>query len=331
MTSLGRYCKRVTNIGHQSRQQFRRGFSLIELLVVIAIIGILMALLLPAVQVTREAARRTQCKNNLRQLGLAVHNFEATYQHYPSNGWGFLWMGDPDRGTGPKQPGGWVYQLLPFIEQDNLAELGSGLDDAAKADALGELCRTPLALFKCPSRPGKQVSKLNPDLSFHNANLPQNVAKTDYAINEGDFITGTLGGPSSLAEGDDPRYAWRDVSQATGVSFLRSTIRPRDVTDGASNTYLIGEKRVSQSGWSDGSDPGHDQPMYSGVDLDLNRWTISGPLPDGLSAQPRLFGSSHPGGCHFVLCDGSVKQVSYVVDQKVHQYFGNRRDGQVTE
>src|SRR5687768_6477407 len=86
-----------------------RGFTLVELLVVIAIIGILVALLLPAVQAARESARRTQCKNHLKQLSLAFLTHENTYGYFPSGGWGWVWTGDPDLGSGERQPGGWAY------------------------------------------------------------------------------------------------------------------------------------------------------------------------------------------------------------------------------
>src|SRR5947199_3572395 len=97
----------------------RWGFTLIELLVVIAIIAILIGLLLPAVQKVREAAARTQCQNNLKQLGLGMHNCHDTNGYFPSSGWGWLWVGDPDRGQGRKQPGGWTVKVLPFVEQAN--------------------------------------------------------------------------------------------------------------------------------------------------------------------------------------------------------------------
>lgn len=315
---------------HRTARRSSRGFTVVELLVSIAVIGLLIALLLPAVQSAREAARRTQCRNNLRQLGTAVHNFEATHRSYPSNGWGFLWMGEPDRGAGPNQPGGWIYQLLPYIEGGTLAELGKGQDATARRATLGILAATPVPLLKCVSRPSPSVSPRKPELVFHNADVPENVAKTDYAINEGDYITNTDGGPLTLAEGDDPHYDWTKVRKATGVSFLRSRIRPADVTDGTSHTYLIGEKSVSIEGYLEPTDGGNDAPLYSGVDLDINRWTLAGPLPDGPSPQVRRFGSAHSSGCHFVFCDGSVREISYYINRLVHRHLGNRKDGQQT-
>ena len=102
-----------------------RGFTLVELLVVIAIIGILVALLLPAIQAAREAARRNACKNQLKQLALGCMNYESSIKHLPSGGWGSKWLGDADRGSGPNQSGGWIYNILPFIEQQNLHDMPS--------------------------------------------------------------------------------------------------------------------------------------------------------------------------------------------------------------
>ena len=104
----------------------RGGFTLVELLVVITIIGILIALLLPAVQAAREAARQAQCRNNLKQLALACLNHEQIHRFLPTNGWGTYWEGDPDRGVAKSQPGGWVFNVLPYIEQPTIHDLGKG-------------------------------------------------------------------------------------------------------------------------------------------------------------------------------------------------------------
>ena len=137
----------------------RRGFTLVELLVVITIIGILIALLLPAVQSAREAARALQCKNNVKQMALACLTHESIRGHFPASGWtyGYRYVGDPDRGFSDDQPGGWHYNILPYMELANLHDLGKGLSDAARRETGKQICGTVVSTFICPSRIAKPL------------------------------------------------------------------------------------------------------------------------------------------------------------------------------
>src|SRR5262245_28766217 len=119
------------------------GFTLVELLVVIAIIGVLVALLLPAVQAAREAARRTQCTNNVKQIGLAFHNHADINGHLPTGGWGWGWVGDADLGTGKNQTGSWPFNILPYIEQKTIYDMSGGSPGQPKQDALTRMVQTP--------------------------------------------------------------------------------------------------------------------------------------------------------------------------------------------
>src|SRR5207245_6925820 len=125
----------------------RRGFTVLELLVIIAIVGVLLALLLPAVQKVRETASRLQCGNNLHEIGIALHSNHDTYHRFPSGGWGWSWLGMPDRGTGREQPGGWIYSILPFVEQGNLRRLGAGQGSPQLERSLAILLATPIPVF----------------------------------------------------------------------------------------------------------------------------------------------------------------------------------------
>ncbi len=294
-----------------------------------AIVSILIAIIVPAIQMGREASRRTQCQNHLRQISVAAANFEATYHRFPADGWGFGWMGDPNRGVGKQQPGGWIYQLLPYLERSDLANAGAGQTDPELGATLATISTTSVPVFKCPTRSSEPVGPSTTIFLYANMINPGSAAKTDYAINEGDYITNTPAGPPSLAEGDSASYIWTDVSKATGVSFLRHGVRAADISDGLSNTYFCGEKNVSTKGYTTAVDSGYDQTMFSGVDLDNARWTIEPPIGDRQAIIVRRFGSAHSGGCFMARCDGSVSLVSYSIDQQVHRSTGNRNDGGV--
>ncbi len=131
----------------------KHGFTLVELLVVITIIGILIALLLPAVQAAREAARRTQCAKNVKEMALAAMNHEQANGYLPTGGWGYAWVGDPRYGFGVEQPGGFFYNILPFLEQHDLHDLSlKASDDTSRNNAGLTMIQTPLSLMSCPSR-----------------------------------------------------------------------------------------------------------------------------------------------------------------------------------
>ena len=122
---------------------------------VITIIGILISLLLPAVQSAREAARRAQCSNNLKQMGLAFHNHHTLLGHFPSGGWGNHWVGDADRGFDEKQPGGWIYNILPYVEQNAVREMGAGVTPWNSAQKLAintQRNQVVIPIFHCPTR-----------------------------------------------------------------------------------------------------------------------------------------------------------------------------------
>ncbi len=168
------------------------GFTLVELLVVIAIIGILVALLLPAVQAAREAARRSQCVNQLKQLSLGCQLHHDVQKFLPTVGWGYNWVADPDRGFGLQQPGGWHYGVLPYIEEQAIRDIGKGTDYAVtgpngKRTKLKELLQQSLAAFHCPSRRGVGLRPFDKDktLTLVNSDEPETAPKPTTASTPG--------------------------------------------------------------------------------------------------------------------------------------------------
>lgn len=315
----------------------RAGFTLVELLVVIAIIGILIALLLPAVQAARETARRMTCANHLKQIGLGCHMHLETHKMFPTGGWHPRWVGDPLRGFGKDQPGGWIYNILPYVEAQtiwNLPDDGSTeLITADQREAAGVMSQTPIPLFNCPSRrPAEPFAvELGPGWDPFNAKKTQTMARSDYAANAGDFTPDDDFNrliPSNYSQSET--FNWEDNTILTGVCFFRSEISTRQITDGLTNTILVGEKYLTPNHYRSGEDGADNHSMYQGYDRDVVRWTgvELPPQQDRLNDEKWFnFGSAHAGTYQAVFCDGSVRQIQYQIDPLVHARMGNRHDG----
>jgi prepilin-type N-terminal cleavage/methylation domain-containing protein/prepilin-type processing-associated H-X9-DG protein len=317
----------------------RNGFTLVELLVVIAIIGILVGLLLPAVQAARESARRLQCANNLKQLATATLVFHQSNGRYPSGGWGYTWAPHPDRGFGVEQPGSWIYSILPQLEQENLANVGSGAgaeNDTSPILLNGNKSRleTVLPTIYCPTRRSATAMPMTGTIDFVkqprlSATLTK-VCRNDYAANAGENITGFGAGPGNLAGAKT--YGFPSPAAATGIVFTRSKFNAAQVLDGTSNTYLIAEKYLCPEEKASGSGYGDDQGAYVSDERDVVRFADSQPMQDRAgNTNTWNFGSAHSGGFQASFCDGSVRSIGYHIDSTTHRYLANRKDRQVID
>jgi len=252
-----------------------QAFTLVEVLVVIAIIGALVALIMPAIEGAREAARRSSCANNLKQLALAGKMHTDAHRIYPTGGWGANWVGDPDGGFGVKQPGGWIYNILPYIEQQNLRNIGAGLPKEEKRLAMAQLMKTPLEVTICPSRRLARAYPYNGPSTLENAIPPKKVGKTDYAIN-------------NLLSHKESEVILAEIQLSKGVS----------------NTVMVGEKSLSRGSYKVGAG-GDALCMYMGDSTDIARDVSGSPANDDNGGSG--FGGPHPGGCNIAYCDGSVR------------------------
>ncbi len=319
-------CCRLSKTRYSEGSDRARAFTLIELLVVIAIIGILIGLLLPAVQTVRESANRIECANNLKQIGIAILNHHSTCNRFPTGGWGWGWVGDPDRINDHRQPGGWIYNILPYVEQENLYKVGAGQAQAQKQAAIAQRVATPLRLFNCPSRrSGGPFPNLNHRF-VEAGSPPSHCARSDYAANAGSQAENQFYfGPDSLTQGDTT-FNWRSTDTLTGIMFQRSEIKLTDIKRGSSNTYLAGERYINPDQYETGVDMADNECLYAGFDNDNYRVTNNPPWQDrpGLTDYFR-FGSAHRAGLNMLYCDGSVHFLLFEINPNVHLEQGSRR------
>lgn len=281
--------------------QFKKGFTLVELLVVIAIIATLVGLLLPAVNAAREAARSMQCKNNLKQFGGAVSTHMERQKMLPTGGWGPNWTGYPDFGFGQGQPGGWLYSIMPYMDQERIFSYNRtnnnspNYNDSVAKKSVQELVSNPLKTCNCPTRRRPQTYPLTaaPTIIFggqpgnSSISMSENVAKCDYAINAGNTATISdinnavasnvkgLGLQDSTGSSFPQNYddgmssAWKlkfkNVQwRSFGIAAAGSEIPPDYIRDGLSQTILIGEKCLDQEYYLGGALNGEDSFMFSG-------------------------------------------------------------------
>ncbi len=315
-------------------QPVRRAFTLIELLVVIAIIGVLVALLLPAVQQAREAARRSQCKNNLKQLGLALHNYHDNFNIFPCNG-----LIEQDWNN---QKGSVFVKLLPYLDQAplwNAMNFSALNTEAAPMPAAGNIYayQAVVPVFMCPSDT--------------NPNLVNGRAKANYAPSMGSQRMDTSNGcgryplPNPRNPTGYPlsffrtgEYGHGNVMNMSGISGvfsrLASAAKISDLSDGPSNTILMGEIRPDcsdhhASGWE------HVNSVWTATTAPINFPTCPGdPVlsdnchrPDNWNTS-QGYKSRHVGGAHFVLGDGAVRFLSQNLDYATYQRLGDRRDNE---
>jgi len=321
-----------------SKPRGQSGFTLVELLVVIAIIGILVALLLPAIQAAREAARRTQCINNLKQIGLACQNFHDTYKTLPANRW-------------RDKHATWFAAIMPFMEASSEFQLWD-FNRQYREPANRRARTVYVPGYFCPSRRGggSEGLLIPPTVS----GLTAQGSTGDYAGNFGISTSGTNNSPDPTTGSYvvdnfgtivSPR-CFSSVNSSPCPNF-KSGVAFRHITDGTTKTFLAGEKQVPPTQYAksvlpDGTTTVADESIYEG-DYVTNHSRAAAvaypPAPsgdyegDGTAGRPFwdfLFGSNHPGVTQFVFCDGSARAVQVDVDLVVYEAAATRNQGETT-
>jgi prepilin-type N-terminal cleavage/methylation domain-containing protein len=288
----------------------RAGFTLVELLVVIAIIGVLIAILLPAIQFAREAARRTQCINNLRQVAFACIQHEQTQKHYAN------------RVESTVKQGTWLTSIFPYMEETALFdewEVASGrrpktTGTAATVRPIAQVMAQPVAVLYCPTR--------RPPLAYGRGNYVS--ARTDYALN---------GGASNRP--DEFKVRWPGIWSPPTAAREPKLVRYKDIKDGLSKTYLVGEKSVSSDQYTTGTDRGDDGSIFECPRGNCIRWAKRVPGHDIRQRDNcwncHSFGSAHPTSWNVAYCDGSVHALTNELSFPTHAAMATRSAGDHVE
>jgi prepilin-type N-terminal cleavage/methylation domain-containing protein len=334
------------------------GFTLVELLVVIAVIALLIGLLVPAVHSIRESARRSQCKVNARGLAAGCRQFESVWRFLPPPGVAAGYVGDPDLGANKYQQGGWLYNILPYVEQTNLHAMGAGLATAAKAAEISKRMAVAVPLFVCPGRGSAIFTGVTSVRSGfpaygtglsgteYNIPLPAQAARSDYA--------GVWGLPRNTGQAIDAGYGALEGGWGVERPWQQTSSHELStITDGLSNVFLCGERYLAPEqyrpvpgatvvcndrGWSVGSEADvystfaevplgvsyvgrNAQPFPPSRDTaGLNRCTSTN------QNEASAFGGPHD-ALVMAMCDGSVRAIDYKIDPTLFMRLGRMNDG----
>ena len=314
------------------RSVCRRGFTLIELLVVIAIIGVLVAILLPAVQQAREAARASQCRNNLKQLGIAFHGYHETFQVFPP-GWVSSYY---QAAAGEPTIWSWGAFLLPQLEQGAMYNtLSPGTrridENLAMGGSNASALRTPLPVFICPSDPGPLLNNFDGTLGkdaaqvtdFGTYNRTVTNGSANVAIAKSNYVIS-----SDTGDSNTPAVLSATYGPPLGIGWADSRVAIRDITDGTSNTVLVGERAFQLgnlaigAGNALGFSPATSVGVYANQQcrsclavIAVPYWGINQTVINA-NHQSRGYSSNHVGGAHFLMGDGAVRMLSENMDHK---------------